>query len=123
MLKNADGSVNTGPGQICHSNYYPDDPRPQLTISLECGLGLSKVVVTNRADDWPDRINAFSLDAVNPNGTVALTYKFQGSKSAYTISIDGARGSSNQGADCYGGGRERERERERERGYASQRPA
>ena len=78
------GNQNNGPGQVCNTN--PGDPSPRLTVSFPCALGLSKVVVTNRAD-WGHRIMDFALDVISSKGAVTHTYSFMefGQQDSYTF--------------------------------------
>ncbi|KAI8475002.1 MAG: hypothetical protein J3K34DRAFT_488072 [Monoraphidium minutum] len=82
----------TTSGGVCHTDIRTDtadtistDPYPSLTITFPCASGLSKVVVWNRASNL-DRINAFTLDAIRSDGTVATSFQFTGSQQTYTIS-------------------------------------
>lgn len=80
-----DGKADT----FCHT--AAGDPNPQLRISYPCSEGLSKVRVTNRADECcKAQINAFRLRVLDNKGSDTITaYQFAGSENSYTIKTQG----------------------------------
>ncbi|KAI8475609.1 MAG: hypothetical protein J3K34DRAFT_481933 [Monoraphidium minutum] len=91
----SEGVASTGPGQVCHSQYSPQDPR--LEISYPCAGGLSRVVVHSRDDCCGERIDAFSLEVVASSGAVTQTYAF--SDGYYTKNYTVAKSEAPPGPD------------------------
>lgn len=88
VLTNANGSQNSGPGQVCNTDYR--DPYPVLVIAHPCQAGgLSRVLITNRAENpaspapW---IGEFTVDVI-VNGVVTTTNSPAPSLPSYSIPV------------------------------------
>jgi hypothetical protein len=95
LLGMAAGSCNDGSaGSACHTySSGMGDALPTLRVRYPCARGasgLSRVVVTNRADnrEW---INGYTMDFLDASGAPdrPASYPFSGSLAAYTVAVPG----------------------------------